>query len=126
MRKLSSVIIVLVVLFLLRGISFAQDIYNPLGLQWDANAESDLAGYYVYEATTSGGYTAGTYAVSVPATVTVLPFIDYGLVHADGEYFWVVTAYDLAGNESGFSNEVTAKFDTGPPEPPTGCMLYTE
>jgi len=93
------------VLSLTGGLAYAG---NPIGLEWDHNAESDLAGYYVYEATAPGGYGI-TYALSVPAGTNSVTF---PLPHADGTFYWVLRAYDLTGNLSGPSNEVTATFDS--------------
>ena len=41
----------------------------------------------------------------------------------DGTYFWVVTAYDTEGLESGYSNEVTKRLDTTPPDNPQGLLI---
>jgi hypothetical protein len=71
-------------------------------LTWDPNTESDLAGYKIYQATASGAY--GAALGTVPAgTVT---YQATGL-SANTTYFFVITAYDDAGNESSFSNEVS-------------------
>jgi fibronectin type 3 domain-containing protein len=71
-------------------------------LTWDPNTDSDLAGYKVYRATASGAY--GAALGTVPAgTVT---YQATGL-SANTTYFFVITAYDNAGNESLFSNEVS-------------------
>src|SRR2546425_1714586 len=72
-------------------------------LAWDANIESDLAGYRVHSGTSSGRYT--------------LPTIDVGLVNdysvpnlqANTTYYFMVTAYDRAGNESLPSNDVSVQ-----------------
>jgi len=71
-------------------------------LTWDPNTESDLAGYKVYRATASGAYGAPI------ATLTgnVTNYGDMGL-QVGTTYFFVVTAYDTAGNESTVSNEVS-------------------
>jgi len=103
----------------LGGVALAQ-VGQPTGLQWDANTEPDLAGYYIYEAQMSDGQVIGTYMVSVPAPLTEFTFVD---PHVDGQYYWKLTAFDTAGNESGFSNEVTAAFNAQPPAPPTGCSV---
>ncbi|HKB07864.1 MAG TPA: fibronectin type III domain-containing protein, partial [Candidatus Polarisedimenticolia bacterium] len=71
-------------------------------LTWDANTEPDLAGYRI------------RYGVA-PSTPTQM--IDVGLVTsysimnltAGTTYYFVVTAYDQAGNESQRSNEVAAQ-----------------
>jgi len=69
-------------------------------LQWDPNSESDLAGYKVYYGTASGTYgTPITIGTQVSYTFTQL---------APGTYYFAVTAYNTAGLESGFSNEVSA------------------
>ena len=71
-------------------------------LTWNANTESDLAGYKIYRATTSGGY--GAPIATLQGNVTT--FIASGL-QLGTTYYFVVTAYDLAGNESPISNEVS-------------------
>jgi hypothetical protein len=71
-------------------------------LTWAPNIESTLAGYKIYRATASGAY--GAALAIVPAgTVT------YQATRLSGNttYFFVITAYNSAGNESLFSNEVS-------------------
>jgi fibronectin type 3 domain-containing protein len=71
-------------------------------LTWDSNTDSDLAGYKIYQAIASGVY--GAALATVPAgTVT---YQATGL-SANTTYFFVITAYDIAGNESAYSNEVS-------------------
>lgn len=87
--------------------------------QWDANTESDLAGYRLYQGVSSGVYDA--VVADIPAgTETVTIAVD------DGTYFWALTAYDADGNESGFSNEVMRRVDTTPPAPPTGFWALVQ
>jgi len=69
-------------------------------LAWDPNTEPDLAGYRVYVGTSSGVYSAPTNVGNV-TTYTVT-----GLQPGRTNYF-VGTAYDSTGFESGFSNEVS-------------------
>lgn len=71
-------------------------------LTWNANTEGDLAGYKVYRATASGAY--GEALASIPAGT--ISYQATGLV-SHTTYFFVVTAYDSAGNESAVSNEVS-------------------
>lgn len=68
-------------------------------LVWDAGAESDLAGYRVYQSTTQGSYGAALAEVVEPV------YISNDL--APGTYYWVVTAFDQSNNESEASNEVS-------------------
>jgi hypothetical protein len=77
---------------------------NPLAtvnLAWNANTESDLAGYKVYVGTSSGVYTT-TYTVGNVINYTVT-----GLAPGN-VYYFAVTAYDLTAFESLVSNEVSA------------------
>lgn len=71
-------------------------------LVWNANNESDLAGYRIYRGTSSGTYGAPI-ATLGKATAS---YVALGL-QTGTTYFFVITAYDSAGNESPFSNEVS-------------------
>jgi hypothetical protein len=72
-------------------------------LTWNANTESDLAGYKIYRATASGAYGAPIATLQGGAATN---FLATGL-QSGTTYFFVVTAYDTAGNESPYSNEVS-------------------
>jgi phosphodiesterase/alkaline phosphatase D-like protein len=78
-------------------------------LSWDANTETDLAGYKVYYGTSSRTYGAPT-DVGNQTTFTMT-----GL--SEGQtYYFAVTAYNTSGSESAFSAEVSKTFpDTTPP-----------
>lgn len=110
--------LVLGFLFLTVGMAYAA---SNVTFEWDANSETDLVGYRLYQSQMSGDYifgdgnqvatiTAGTETVTITGV-------------SDGAYFWVLTAYDDKGNESGPSNEVTANLDTTPPESPTTVII---
>ncbi|BFU93628.1 MAG: hypothetical protein NTNFB02_03500 [Nitrospira sp.] len=71
-------------------------------LTWQPNTEPDLAGYKVYRATSSGGYGAPIATLQGNTTQYVSSGLQQGTT-----YFFVVTAYDRAGNESAFSAEVS-------------------
>jgi hypothetical protein len=71
-------------------------------LTWNANTESDLAGYKVYRATASGAYGAPIATLIGNVTSYVATGLQRGTT-----YFFVVTAYDIAGHESAYSNEVS-------------------
>lgn len=88
---------------------------------WDAVSESDLAGYRLYQSDVSGKYEYGhdkcvkqISAGTETATIENIP---------DGLWYWVVTAYDDAGNESGPSNEVSLDLDTLQPNKPTNFRV---
>lgn len=71
-------------------------------LIWNANGESDLGGYKIYRATASGAYGAPIATITGNQTSHVVSGLQPGTT-----YFFVITAYDNAGNESGWSNEVS-------------------
>ncbi len=77
-------------------------------LSWSANTESDLAGYRVHYGTTSGSY---------PTVIDVGRVTTYTVTGLGaGTYYFVLTAYNTAGGESGFSNEGRKVIaDTQPP-----------
>lgn len=78
---------------------------GEVNLSWDANSETDLAGYSVYRSTTSGGsYTQLTTPLQTTSDYTGLRNSSI----ANGtQYFYVITAVDTTGNESGYSLEVS-------------------
>ena len=74
-------------------------------LDWTANTEADLAGYKIYQSTTSG-----TYGTAVATLGEVVTWASGSL--ADGTYYFTITAIDDSGNESLKSDEVFGTLDT--------------
>ena len=70
-----------------------------LTLEWTANTEEDLDGYYIYYGTTSGIY---THVVDV-GNVTEYTFTD---LIAGMTYYFVAAAYDTSLNESAYTAEI--------------------
>jgi hypothetical protein len=72
-------------------------------LQWSASSDSRVVGYRVYWGTTSRGYQArGTGAPANGGTSHLV-----GNLPSKKTYYFAVTAYDNANNESDFSAEAT-------------------
>jgi len=70
-------------------------------LQWDANTESDLAGYKCYYRAIPGGeYTIAATVLAPTTTCTVSDLT------SNGKYEFRVTAYNTGALESGYSNAV--------------------
>ncbi|MCP9472969.1 MAG: hypothetical protein NNA30_09585 [Nitrospira sp.] len=84
-------------------------------LTWNANTESDLAGYRVYQCTQLPcSRAAGT--ASLLANLGTVTSLDIGAPTTVRHY--VVTAYDFNNNESNESNVATYTPPSAPPSPP--------
>ena len=99
---------------------------------WDKNTETDLAGYRIYQSATPDGQVVGTDTpvADIPPEAGlydtgIIPNLDpnrdaFTLTSVpDGTWYWILTAYDTSGNESGKSNEVSATLDSTSPANPT-------
>lgn len=95
-RYLYVQILFAALLFLAGG---ATSLAADVTLQWDANSESDLAGYKVYYGTAPGVY--GTPITLGKVTTYTIPSLP------PGTYYFAVTAYNTSGLESGYSNVAT-------------------
>ena len=71
-------------------------------LDWNQNAEADLAGYSVYRTTTSGSYGS-----ALTNGLTVTNFVDTSVVNGT-MYYYEITASDFNSNESLKSSEFSA------------------
>jgi hypothetical protein len=76
---------------------------SQVSLIWNANSESDLAGYNVYRSMTTSNYTA-----ALTNGLTSTNFVDATVVNGT-TYYYVVTATDTNRNESAKSSEVSAR-----------------
>jgi predicted phage tail protein len=105
-RTSTKKVFVLILAILAPSSLFAADV----SLAWDANSETDLAGYRIYYGTSSRSY-GSPVTLGKVTTYTVQSL-------SSGTYFFTVTAFNSSGAESGYSNEVTttiAPTDTTPP-----------
>jgi fibronectin type 3 domain-containing protein len=76
---------------------------TQVSLAWTANSEPDVAGFNVYRSTIAGG----PYSPVNTVLVTSPGYVDSGLTNGTA-YFYVVSAVDVAENESAYSAEVSA------------------
>ena len=92
-------LIVTSLIFFLSLLFSSTDSAAQIRLAWNPNTESDLAGYLVHYGTASRTY---------GAPINVGNATSYTLtgLTPDIRYYFAVTAYDTAYNESGYSNEV--------------------
>jgi len=77
-------------------------IQHSVALTWNAST-STVSGYNVYRSTVSGG----PYTKLNSSLVATLNYTD-STVLSGTTYYYVTTAVDSVGNESAYSNEVSA------------------
>lgn len=136
MKKISRILLAMVILFLgFAVISFSLPAQaEEVTLAWDANSESDLAGYKLYYKIgdlDSGPPFDGTTATQgdSPVTITLSDLSDstspeFTLdLKQDGYYDFALTAFDLSGMESDYSEEVGYEATLNPPGAPTSLTI---
>lgn len=98
-------------------LAYAQGVNQPkeVGFAWYANTEADLAGYYLYWSDTTGGHVFG----KDNAVATIPKGTETVRVQGHEAGYWVLTAYDKNGFESGPSNEL----ETFAPDAPKGFLF---
>jgi hypothetical protein len=99
-RRVLTLLIILLTPFALSLLPFALAANAAnVTIAWDKNQDDDVAGYRVYYGTTSGQYTT---MISVGSnTSCTINNLEPGRT-----YYFVATAYDFSGNESGYSQEI--------------------
>ena len=110
-------IAILVVLIGVLCVFAASAQQQEVTLSWDAYCgPADLEGFRIYQSTIEGVYTFGvdsSYVVAGAEAVELILPIPPGV-----SLYWVMTAFDKWGNESGPSNECSN--DVIPPPVPGG------
>lgn len=81
---------------------------SSVTLEWDSSPDSTVAGYHLYYGVASGVYT-NSIDTGTNTSVTVS-----GLA-VGVTYYFAVTAYDIYGLESAFSNEISYKIPVSGP-----------
>ena len=109
----------IIVLFFFSAAAFA----GTVKLAWDANTETDLAGYRVFSHNTGGSYDYSSPTWSGTENSCTLENLDEG-----SGYYFVVRAFNTAGVESGDSNEVYYSVPQSQNTPPianagSGCII---
>jgi len=76
---------------------------HSVTLNWNASSSSNVVGYNIYRSSQSAGPYAKINSVLDPSTTEVDSNVQTG-----STYYYVVTAVDSSGRESGYSNQVRA------------------
>lgn len=109
MKRMFKSLLVTIVIVLFSSVSFAASI----GVTWNANSETDLAGYNIYDKVGTGtNAKVGTTGVSSNPTFTIPSVVD-------GVHTVTVTAFDSSGNESLPSDPESITVDTVAPGIPS-------
>ena len=116
-RPLWAVLSGVVLFFLGVSDTAAQESSQTLTVSWNPNSEEDLAGYRVYYGTASRRYTN-------VIDVGNHTYQEISGLKSGVRYYFAVTAYDLAGNESDFSEEVSAVLDEESSSMPLVFVLF--
>ncbi|MBN1155932.1 fibronectin type III domain-containing protein, partial [candidate division KSB1 bacterium] len=85
-------------------------------LKWQSNREPDVAGYNVYYGTSAGNYS------EKKDVGDHFEFLSTDLV-IGSKYFFVVTAYDTARNESASSNEINVTISVADKSAPSAPII---
>jgi hypothetical protein len=89
--------------------------WNPVTTNTDGSPATDLKEYRIYVSTTPGGQNlASPQGPPILAPTTITSCTAQGIT-SDGQKYVVVTAADLAGNQSAPSNEVPFVLDAVAP-----------
>jgi LysM repeat protein len=83
--------------------SYNVSVSHSVMLNWSASTSSNLSGYNVYRASTSGG----PYTIMTPSPVAATTYTDNNVL-AGQTYYYVAVAVDINNNESLYSNEAQA------------------
>lgn len=83
-------------------------------LSWTASPVATQ--YNVYRSATSGSGYVMIATIVTPGTTPPTSYVDSSVVEGQ-TYFWVVTVADASGQESAYSNEVTATIPIAPTAP---------
>ena len=115
MKRLLLVLSFIIVFIFTTSIAFAATVI----LQWNPNTEADLAGYKLYYGGTSRLVQPYTVTIPIPDKTAITFSVELN----PGTYFFSLTAYDLASNESGYSNEVSTIIPEYPSKPGSPTII---
>jgi hypothetical protein len=89
---------------------------GPVRLAWDPVSASNLAGYMLYYGSARGSYSVGVDAGNL--TTAAISGLQEG-----STYYFVATAYDVYGDESSPSNEVSYTIPMANDTPPAVTLI---
>lgn len=115
--NMRTLICIIALLCIALGAQHAAAGERQLQFTWQQEISDDFDGWYLHYGTASGVYDQQLW-VPYDGTVNEEYTATKQIVAPDGEeteFFFALTAVDKDGNESGYSNEVSAVLDFKPP-----------
>jgi len=118
MKKLLQMLMIVLLFVVFVSLANAD---NQVTLAWDEPiddiAQGDFGGWKIYSSTTQGGSYSESATIDYDTSFNYQAVITIPEIIGDPvTYYFVVTAFDTSGNESGYSDEVSKEFtDTTPP-----------
>jgi len=116
MKKFLALLLVTCFVCLAAPVAFAQ---SNVTIAWTAREELDLAGYEVFQRLQDGVYDYDAPAATIQVGTETATLLEV----PDGTYFWMLRAFDQAGNRGIDSAEVTASLDTVAPGQVQGVQI---
>src|SRR3990167_8212526 len=123
MKWLISIISVILMASLAVAANKTLFYWTPPTTNVDGTPLTDLSGYKVYCGNSTGNYTiAKDTRMQLPKVSGEVEYLISNVIPAAGDKQWfcALAAYDDAGNESGYSNEISFFLDAVQPDVPTG------
>lgn len=93
---------------------------STISVQFSHGGEDDLAGFHLFYRATGGEYALG-YSIPLAEYIAPPAWMSLPISLPPGNYTFVATAFDNAGNESAYSNEAAL---TVPNLPPAACSEF--
>lgn len=120
MKRAWIVVVFVVCVAVLLAAPCASYAASDVTLAWDANTETDLAGYKIYYGTAPRPADATRESNPYPNVIDVQNVTTYTVANlANGAWCFAATAYNTGGAESEFSNEVCTNLNVPPAAPKT-------
>ena len=123
--RISKIITVFLIVFMFVGVAYG------IEFNWNQEISEDFAGWKLYQGSTSGGPYTQVLTIEYSGTPSDVYRAELQIPEVVGQsvdYYFVLTAFDTAYNESDYSNQVkyTASDITSPAVPQVLIIKITQ
>lgn len=123
MKKLSLIFMLIMALFVAPIAVMAGT--KTVEFTWEQNISDDFGGWTLWKSVETGGPYAKVTDIAYVSTQST--YISDQIISApDGQtttFYFVLSAFDISQNQSGYSNEVSEEFDFEAPDDPSSFSL---